>query len=112
MTISTVATWHELVRSRDTNSLNSLLADDVVFHSPVVHTPQVDSPLEQDRELVHGTPPSQAVVASDNPSAEISSIMPLSSVENEGQSQYKSDSTLNPALDGGDISNEKSDTEN
>ena len=41
MTIPTVATWHELVRSRNTNGLNSLLADDVVFHSPVVHTPQM-----------------------------------------------------------------------
>ena len=41
MTISTVATWHELVRSRNTHGLNALLADDVVFHSPVVHTPQV-----------------------------------------------------------------------
>lgn len=40
MTSSTVAAWHELVRSRDTNGLNSLLADDDVFHSPVVHTPQ------------------------------------------------------------------------
>lgn len=40
MTISTVATWHELVRSRNTNGLDALLADDVVFHSPVVHTPQ------------------------------------------------------------------------
>ncbi|MGH8186247.1 MAG: nuclear transport factor 2 family protein [Steroidobacteraceae bacterium] len=36
----TIATWHELVRSRDTQGLAGLLADDVVFHSPVVHTPQ------------------------------------------------------------------------
>lgn len=41
MTISTVATWHELVRSRNAKGLESLLADGVVFHSPVVHTPQV-----------------------------------------------------------------------
>lgn len=26
---------------RDSSALNELLADDVVFHSPVVHTPQV-----------------------------------------------------------------------
>jgi hypothetical protein len=37
----TIATWHELVRSRNTKGLASLLADEVVFHSPVVHTPQV-----------------------------------------------------------------------
>ena len=41
MTIPTVATWHELVRSRNAKGLEALLADDVVFHSPVVHTPQV-----------------------------------------------------------------------
>jgi hypothetical protein len=40
MTISTVTTWHELVRSRNAKGLNSLLADDVVFYSPVMHTPQ------------------------------------------------------------------------
>jgi hypothetical protein len=34
-------TWHELVRTRDGRGLDTLLADDVVFHSPVVHTPQV-----------------------------------------------------------------------
>ncbi len=32
--------WHALVRSRDMAALHALLADDVVFHSPVVHTPQ------------------------------------------------------------------------
>jgi len=32
--------WHELVRTRDMAALRTLLADDVVFHSPVVHTPQ------------------------------------------------------------------------
>ena len=41
MTIDTVSTWHALVRSRDTTGLGVLLADDVVFHSPVVHTPQI-----------------------------------------------------------------------
>lgn len=34
-------TWHELVRTRNVGGLDALLADDVVFHSPVVHTPQV-----------------------------------------------------------------------
>jgi SnoaL-like domain len=41
MRTQAIATWHELVRSRNTNGLAALLADDVVFHSPVVHTPQV-----------------------------------------------------------------------
>jgi SnoaL-like domain len=41
MTVSTVATWHELVRSRNAKGLESLLAEGVVFLSPVVHTPQV-----------------------------------------------------------------------
>ncbi len=41
MTNPTLAAWHELVRSRETTQLASLLADDVVFHSPVVHAPQL-----------------------------------------------------------------------
>jgi len=41
MTIATLSTWHELVRTRNTKGLSPLLADNVVFHSPVVHTPQV-----------------------------------------------------------------------
>ncbi|HEY2389182.1 MAG TPA: nuclear transport factor 2 family protein [Candidatus Binatia bacterium] len=32
--------WHEIVKARDVDGLDELLADDVVFHSPVVHTPQ------------------------------------------------------------------------
>ncbi len=32
--------WHELVQSRDVAKLDTLLADDVIFHSPVVHMPQ------------------------------------------------------------------------
>jgi hypothetical protein len=38
--MDTLAAWHEVVTSRDTTKLAALLADDVVFHSPVVHTPQ------------------------------------------------------------------------
>lgn len=41
MTIGTVAQWHELVRTRDVGGLDALLSEEVVFHSPVVHTPQV-----------------------------------------------------------------------
>jgi hypothetical protein len=40
MTNPTLAAWHELVRTRSPKGLDALLADDVVFHSPVVHTPQ------------------------------------------------------------------------
>ncbi len=32
--------WHRIVREKDFGALDQLLADDVVFHSPVVHTPQ------------------------------------------------------------------------
>ncbi len=35
-----VALWHRIARERDVGALTQLLADDVVFHSPVVHTPQ------------------------------------------------------------------------
>jgi hypothetical protein len=36
-----IKTWHRLVEERDATGLDALLADDAVFHSPVVHTPQV-----------------------------------------------------------------------
>lgn len=35
-----LAGWHELIRTRDPLGLSELLADDVVFRSPIVHTPQ------------------------------------------------------------------------
>jgi hypothetical protein len=38
--IDTLERWHAVVKSRDPQALAALLADDVVFHSPVVHTPQ------------------------------------------------------------------------
>jgi hypothetical protein len=41
-------TWHRLVRSHDPSGLKALLAEDAVFHSPVVHTPQ------RGRELAAG----------------------------------------------------------
>ena len=40
MSHSAIERWHEIVRSRDAAALKSLLADDVVFESPVVHAPQ------------------------------------------------------------------------
>lgn len=36
-----LARWHRIVAARDGSGLDDLLADDVVFQSPVVHTPQV-----------------------------------------------------------------------
>jgi hypothetical protein len=41
MTIDTLAVWHQIVESRNASGLDSLLSDRIVFHSPVVHTPQV-----------------------------------------------------------------------
>ena len=41
MTLATLSTWHELVRTQNSKGLSSVLADEVVFYSPVVHTPQV-----------------------------------------------------------------------
>jgi hypothetical protein len=41
MPLHPLAEWHRIVRSRDASGLAALLADEVVFHSPVVHTPQV-----------------------------------------------------------------------
>ena len=32
--------WHEMVQAHNPRGLDTLLADDAVFHSPVVHTPQ------------------------------------------------------------------------
>ncbi|MCL6414096.1 nuclear transport factor 2 family protein [Aestuariirhabdus sp. Z084] len=41
----TLAHWHQLLDSKDPAGLQALLADEVVFHSPVVHTPQIGKPL-------------------------------------------------------------------
>ncbi|VTU13451.1 SnoaL-like domain protein [Variovorax sp. SRS16] len=40
MTANPLETWHRIVVTQDPSGLQDLLADDVVFHSPVVHTPQ------------------------------------------------------------------------
>jgi len=37
--------WHEVVKNRDYNLLESILADDIIFYSPVVYTPQKGKPL-------------------------------------------------------------------
>ena len=36
----TLQKWHRVVEQKDIAALDSLLADDCVFHSPVVHTAQ------------------------------------------------------------------------
>ena len=36
-----IARWHQLVAARDLSGLDDLLADEVIFQSPAVHTPQV-----------------------------------------------------------------------
>ncbi len=36
----TLARWHEIVETSDPALLDALLADDAVFRSPAVHTPQ------------------------------------------------------------------------
>ena len=40
MSTHPIERWHAIVRDRDPRGLDALLADDVVFHSPVVHRPQ------------------------------------------------------------------------
>lgn len=40
-----LATWHQVVESRDPTLLDDFLADDAVFRSPAVHTPQEGRPL-------------------------------------------------------------------
>jgi hypothetical protein len=47
MPIDTMATWHRLVKSQDAAGLDTLLADDAVFHSPVVHKPQAGKAITQ-----------------------------------------------------------------
>ena len=42
---NTIATWHKLVKERDAAGLDGILAENVVFHSPVVHTPQAGKPI-------------------------------------------------------------------
>jgi ketosteroid isomerase-like protein len=37
--------WHRMLERRDPSELDALLADDVVFESPVVHTPQAGKPI-------------------------------------------------------------------
>jgi hypothetical protein len=41
-----LARWHAYMESSgDTGALSAIIADDCVFHSPVVHTPQAGKPI-------------------------------------------------------------------
>lgn len=40
-----LATWHEIAASGNVEGLDAFLAEDVVFHSPILHTPQVGMQL-------------------------------------------------------------------
>jgi len=40
MITDAIAAWHKLVQDRDAQALDNILAENVVFHSPVVHSPQ------------------------------------------------------------------------
>lgn len=43
--MDTLAEWHRIVDTGDLDALHELLDDDVVFHSPVVHTPIAGKPM-------------------------------------------------------------------
>jgi hypothetical protein len=45
MSNDTLAAWHRMVRDHDPSGLDTLLADAAVFHSPIVHKPQVGKAL-------------------------------------------------------------------
>jgi hypothetical protein len=40
MSNATIDAWHKLIDERNAAALEDILADEAVFHSPVVHTPQ------------------------------------------------------------------------
>lgn len=41
----TIKNWHHIIQTGSPNLLDDLLAEDVVFHSPVMHSPQSGKPL-------------------------------------------------------------------
>lgn len=43
--MTVIERWHELVKSKDPKAMEAILADEAVFESPVVHTPQVGKPI-------------------------------------------------------------------
>lgn len=44
---TTLIKWHGILESKDINALSGLLHEDVIFHSPVVHSPQKGKMLTQ-----------------------------------------------------------------
>jgi ketosteroid isomerase-like protein len=42
---NTIAAWHKIIKTKDAAGLDDILADNVVFHSPIVHTPQEGKPI-------------------------------------------------------------------
>ena len=38
--MNTLKIWHEIVQSKDPQQLDTIIADDCIFYSPVIHTPQ------------------------------------------------------------------------
>ena len=47
MSSRTIETWLQLVANRDAAGVEALLADEAVFHSPVIDTPQAGKALTQ-----------------------------------------------------------------
>jgi len=43
--MANIDAWHAVVKSRDNQALSDLIADDAVFHSPLVHSPQAGKAL-------------------------------------------------------------------
>lgn len=41
----TIDAWHHLLKNADVTALDQILADNSVFHSPIVHSPQVGKDL-------------------------------------------------------------------
>ena len=41
MVIDTLGSWHSIVSLRNIGGLDSLISEGCVFHSPVVHAPQI-----------------------------------------------------------------------
>jgi len=59
--IKGLALWHQFVESKDVQKLEALIADDVVFHSPVVWTPQKGKNIVQMYLIAAGQ-----IIANDN----------------------------------------------
>jgi len=38
--MSVLQRWHQMIEHKDVSALDDLIADDCVFYSPIVHTPQ------------------------------------------------------------------------